>query len=505
MGLFDNGITGARARQKQSVIAEAAKAGTHVLNVVEHADGGDAARAAVGSSLKALFGGSMRVDCIQVFSLQTYGWPHTYAQPYAGVAALPGEHHGILHGALPSPAMLTPGIFSGASWEAGMPEVAKALDRDPHIKGAAQATKFEWPSGLSKVSLAWGVQLRSLGNGTTHVVMQAGRYGGLTSYEVGMAQWLRLCQALPSCLQPYVYPPQPFMDPPRWGEVIDAALSGPATVAPAAAPAAPPAQTHDDGSHVRVDYPGSIRSAMAPHLGKKVWVGEIPPKQLGNLHEHVIPPALQGSHILAAIDLTTFGSAKDAIVVTPTHLVAKEFDDVLTIELAAIRSVLGAKGLTSSKVQIEVDRLGTMSIPVGIAVEPVLALLTAIAQANAGGGTIEVSAFVGDAPQQVSMAQAQAIMAHAQAALGTDAVSDKINAAAQLLMAGQYQAAMDAYGAIAQQHPETTGTCYGQIGAALFFMQHYPQAIQYYEAAKHYGEDPAAMDANIAEAQGYLR
>jgi hypothetical protein len=24
-------------------------------------------------------------------------------------------------------------------------------------------------------------------------------------------------------------------------------------------------------------------------------------------------------------------------------------------------------------------------------------------------------------------------------------------------------------------------------------------------AAKHYGEDPAAMDANIAEAQGYLR
>ena len=289
------------------------------------------------------------------------------------------------------------------------------------------------------------------------------------------------------------------MDPPRWGEVIDAALSGPPPE-----PAAPPVQSAGNVD-VRIDYAGSIRAALQPHLGKKVWVGTIPPKQLGNIQKHVVPPALQGSHLVAGIDLTTFGSAKDAIIVTPTHLVAKEFDDVLTIELAAIRSVIGPKGLTSSSVQIEVDRLGTMSIPVGVDVEPVMALLTAIAQANAGSGHVEVSAFVGEAPQEVSMEQAQAFMAQAQAAMGTDAVSDKINAAARLLMAGQYQGAIDAYNTIAQQHPETTGTCYGQIGAALFFLQQYPQAIQYYQAAKQYGEDPAMMDENIAEAQGYLR
>lgn len=498
MGFFDQGITKARDRQKQAIIAEAGQAGMHVLDVVELADGVDATRAAVGSSLKALFGGSMQVDCVQVFSLQTHGWPHTYAQPYAGVAALPGEHHGMLHGALPCPAMLTPAVFRGASWEAVIPEVAKALNDNPYVKAAAQTTKFEWATGMSKVDLPWAVQVRSLGNGTTHVVMQTGRYGGVTTYGIGMAQWLKLCQALPACLQQYAHPPQAFMDPARWGEVIDAALSGPPPE-----PAAQPVEHHGNVD-VRIDYAGSIRNALQPHLGKKVWVGTIPPKQLGNIHKHVIPPALQGSHLVAGIDLTTFGSAKDAIVVTPTHLVAKEFDDVLTIELATIRNVIGPKGLTSSSVQIEVDRLGTMSIPVGVDVEPVMALLTAIAQANAGSGHVEVSAFVGDAPQEVSMEQAQAFMAQAQAALGTDAVSDKINAAARLLMAGQYQAAIDAYATIAQQHPETTGSCYGQIGAALFFLKQYPQAIQYYQAAKQYGEDPTMMDQNIAEAQGYL-
>jgi len=499
MGFFDKGISGARDRQKQAIIAEAGKAGIQVLDVVELADGVDATRAAVGSSLKALFGGSMQVDCVQVFSLQTSGWPHTYAQPYAGVAALPGEHHGMLHGALPSPAMLTPGVFRGASWQAPMPEVGKALNDNAYVKGAAQTTKFEWPTGMSKVDLPWAVQLRSLGNGTTHVVMQTGRYGGMTTYGVGMSQWLKLCQALPACLQQYAHPPQPFMDAPRWGEVIDAALSGPSPE-----PVAPPAQPAG-GVEVRVDYVGSISAALQPHLGKKVWVGTIPPKQLGNIQKHVIPPALSGSHIVAGIDLTTFGSAKDALVVTPTHLISKEFDDVLTLELSTIRTVIGPKGLTSSSVQIEVDRLGTVSIPVGVDVDPVMALLTAIANANAGTGHVEVSAFVGEAPQEVSREQAEAFMAQAQAALGTDALSDKINGAARLLMSGQYQGAIDAYNAIAQQHPETTGTCYGQIGAALFFLKQYPQAIQYYQAAKQYGEDPATMDENIAEAQAYLR
>ena len=79
----------------------------------------------------------------------------------------------------------------------------------------------------------------------------------------------------------------------------------------------------------------------------------------------------------------------------------------------------------------------------------------------------------------------------------TGSVDDKINAAANLLLGGQYQASIDAYLQIAHQHPE-------QIGAGLFFIQQYARAIEYYEAAKQYGADPRMMDENIAEARGFL-
>src|SRR5690606_39234637 len=89
-----------------------------------------------------------------------------------------------------------------------------------------------------------------------------------------------------------------------------------------------------------VDYVATIRQALAPHAGKKVWVGAetIPAKKLAHV-QAALPPQLAGSPILAAIDLTVFGSAKDAIVVTPSHVVAKEYDDRVAYELTTIRSV----------------------------------------------------------------------------------------------------------------------------------------------------------------------
>src|SRR5690606_40735425 len=57
----------------------------------------------------------------------------------------------------------------------------------------------------------------------------------------------------------------------------------------------------------------------------------------------------------------------------------------------------------------------TCALPIWTHVEPVLALLEAIAQANArasaGAGVVEaqVSAFVGETPGQLSMAEAQAL------------------------------------------------------------------------------------------------
>lgn len=245
--------------------------------------------------------------------------------------------------------------------------------------------------------------------------------------------------------------------------------SQPAAVEPAHTqqPQSPPA-----------DYAATVQAALRPHLSKKVWVQTIPSKQLGNIQKHVLPDNLANSPIIAGIDLTTFGSAKDAIVVTPTQLVAKEFDNRIILDLAAIR-VVHDPGLLGGHVDIEVDRLGTMRIPVGIDLEPILALLRAIVHVNTQAGISGPGPVPGPG----------------------GGAHDKINAAASLLLSGQYQASIDSYLQIAQAHPEHTGTCYGQIGAGLFFMQQYGRAIEYYQAAKQYGADPAMMDENIAEAR----
>jgi hypothetical protein len=505
MSFLSDRVRSGRDRQKQALIAEAGKAGAQVVDIVELGDDARAASAAIGGTLTAMVGGSMRIDGVTILRLQTNGWPHVYAQPFSGFNPLPGEHHAILSGCLPSPAILrNPGRFQKPQWDpAAGPEVARQLSAAPFVQRVVESLAWEWQMGMTKVTLDWAIQLRSVGNGTTHVVMQAGRHGGLTTYEVGFAQWMQVCQALHSGLAAWAPPAQHFPVPPLYAELIDAPNPRPSEPEPAPMSTASP----EASIAVTTDWIPTVGQALAAHVGKKVWVGAdtIPPKKLANLRA-VLPPQLGNAPILAAIDLTVFGSASDAIVVTPTHLAIKEFDDRLVYELAAIRSVPPGQSQAASHVEAVVERLGTVRIPTGTDAAPIFALLEAIAQANAGTGQTskQVSAFVGAAPGQLSMAEARELSERAQAAMQGGAADGKINAAAQLLVGGQYQAAIDAYLAIAQAHPEYIGTCYSQVGAALFFMGHYGRAIEYYEAAKQYGADPTMMDENIREARGYL-
>jgi hypothetical protein len=513
MAFMADKVSSARNRQKQALISEAGKAGARVVDVVEFGSLDDAAGAVAKSSLTAMVGGRMQVDGVMVLRLETHGWAHAFAQPFAGFQPLPGEHHGVMQGGLAAPAILRESLRrSDHPWDpAAGPEVADYLKRAPALRRAVDSIAWEWAAGLTKITLDWAVQLRSCGDGSTHVVMQSGRYGGLTTYEVGFGPWLQICGAIHSCLSAWAPPAQSFAVPVRYAEAVGFAAHPSAPHGAGASPEST-ADPNPDAIRVAIDYHDAVRGALTVHAGKRVWIGSdaIPPKQLGRLRELVLGPQLAHSPILAAIDLTLFGSAKDALVVTPTQLLTKEFDDRQQIDLAAIRSVPPGQSTVASSASIVVDRLGTISIPTGTHVEPVLALLEAIAQANArasvGAGVVEaqVSAFVGEALGQVSMDEAQALAARAQAQMQTGSIDDKINAAARLLVGGQYQAAIDAYLAIAQAHPEHTGTCYSQVGAGLFFLQLYGPAIEYYAAAKQYGADPRMMDENIAEARGYL-
>lgn len=215
MGLLSGGIARARTRQKESLVGEAQKAGSQVVDVIEIGDDAQASRAALGATLKVFVGGSLRNDGAQIVLMNAAGWPHVYVQPYAGMNALPGEHHAVLSGSLPSPALLraSQGMFSGRpQWESPAdPRLAAAMNVDAAIGGLVKRMVWDWKVGLGAFELDYTLQLRSVGDGATHLMMRAGRYGGFTTYEVGIAVFLAACRTLHGWLQPIAAPPQTFL------------------------------------------------------------------------------------------------------------------------------------------------------------------------------------------------------------------------------------------------------------------------------------------------------
>ena len=118
-----------------------------------------------------------------------------------------------------------------------------------------------------------------------------------------------------------------------------------------------------------------------------------------------------------------------------------------------------------------------------------------------------VFGYVTDVPGKgLSLEEAHLIQTQALAELAsTDSVDEKINTGAKLMTAGNFQASVEVYNQIAQDHPEESATCQGQIGAAEYFMGNYHQAITHYETAKQLGADAVMMDQNIEEAREALQ
>ena len=94
MGFFDSGTAKSRARQRTSMIEEAAAAGCQVLEIVDSADAATATSVVAGT-LKVLVGGRVTTDFHQVVVLRTGPLTHAYVQPYQGIQPQPGEHHAI--------------------------------------------------------------------------------------------------------------------------------------------------------------------------------------------------------------------------------------------------------------------------------------------------------------------------------------------------------------------------------------------------------------------------
>ena len=368
MSFLESRAHQARNRQLNALIKEARSAGATMLSNDDEINASTATVAgATAGALKGLFGGKLNIDVLFVLRLQTNGWQHVFVQPFSGTTPLPGEHYGLLTGSSATPAILRRGgLLRSWQWDptAGA-ELAHYLTQLPGLGAVARNMSWEWPMGFGAVELEWTAQIRALGDGSSQLVMQSGRYGGLTTYGVGFQQWLRLAGQLGPCLHHGPSCAQAFTEPPRFQFLSSGELKEATAAHPPAAPRG-------------LDYHATLRATLAGFIGKRIWLDNIPPTQHRNIYEHVLPPEFRDAPLLAAIDLTTFGSAKDAIAITPTHMVFRDGDQPVACELANI-SAVGREKMTVVDV---VSSAGTFEVPLGFEPKAVIALLSAIATVN---------------------------------------------------------------------------------------------------------------------------
>jgi hypothetical protein len=182
----------------------------------------------------------------------------TYHQPYSSLRQMPGEHAFILRGAFPQPLQVVPPsnqwrrprfyvlmgsltlvllfvfgigllvpvalVFLVPPWaQFRSPDLALAkwVGAQPLLKNTVRTTKFGWLGllGAGGWRLPWVIQLYSLGDGTSRLVVKAPDVGrhSMTRYRVGFWQASLIARAFQSVMPPGSYaPPQQPIQLPAW-------------------------------------------------------------------------------------------------------------------------------------------------------------------------------------------------------------------------------------------------------------------------------------------------
>lgn len=362
MGILDGSANKMHDKQKESLIKEASKKGSSPRDVIEIGDENEGGKKAVSSSLKAIVGGKLAPDFFQVF---IFSRDYLYIQPYSGLTVLPGEHHMILEGTFKEPLVLSDeAIFGGPSWRAGKnKELTKKLQKDyPSLKKLSKKTEFEWAIGMGKIELEWASQVLGLGNGKSHMVMQTGRYGGFTTYEVGFHHFSELAQEVKKVLTGSGNEFHNPVFPVSYYSIARDILLGKSQ----GGETGETSRKAGDGEQIpeKKSYRNcadAILKAAEIYAGKKVHVGEYPGKKEANVRNHIMPGSQE--RILALFDLTTFGSAKNAFVFCEEKAYIKNIDEQFIINYRDISSVGELVGLLDDKLEMKLTS-GPITVPV---------------------------------------------------------------------------------------------------------------------------------------------
>lgn len=343
--------TRGRTLQKLSILRESASAGAELVGVMDQIHTTTRV-SALNATLTAAFTGSMEQDAVQLYLLRTSGQLHLYAQPFDGKYALPGEHHALVEGTLNGPAVLR-ASFAGPRWESpGDNEVATILNRSPWLTDLTEDINWDWRVGVGRFGLPWLAQTRPYGGASTHVCMQATGELRSTVHEVGLTQFAALLRGLERSLWPLEQPTaRAFVEPSAFGSTFRTILDG-VPVRGLEPPATPP-----------LDLAETIVSALAPHAGGKLSVGRIPAHKQSNARAYVLPASLNHLPIVALVDLTLLGSARDAVVFTPTHGVMREGDESLVFAWPEIRAVMTPAYPEAAEVVIHLSSVGEIALP----------------------------------------------------------------------------------------------------------------------------------------------
>jgi hypothetical protein len=343
--------TRGRTLQKLSILREVASARSDLLGVFDQVRT-PTRGSALHATLSAAFTGSMEQDAVQLYLVRSGELLHMYAQPFDGKFALPGEHHALVEGTLGQSALLRE-TFSGPAWECGGDgEAAKVLNRSTALADLIEDIRWDWRVGVGRFDFPWLAQTRPYGGASTHVCMQATGEMRSTAHEVGVVQFCSLVEALMRSLWPLEQPSeQPFLQPSAFGSRFETVLRG-AVVRPCDPPQTAPC-----------DLSAPILAALAPHAGGKLLVGKLSPQKEARARASVLPSSLRHLPILAIVDLTLLGSARDAVVFTPTHGVMREGDESLVFAWPEVRAVFPPAHPDDSEVVILLSSVGEIALP----------------------------------------------------------------------------------------------------------------------------------------------
>ncbi|MCU0693677.1 MAG: hypothetical protein MUF54_19995 [Polyangiaceae bacterium] len=359
----------ARTLQKLSILREARESGA-VLRGVLDVNGDMPVPPDTPCSARAAFPAPLHGSAAQLFHFETAGLIHLYVQPFAHANPVPGEHHVQVAGGLCASVGYMNQRGLGKRWLTLQQQPAPVrFSQSRAVRDAMSAARWKWRVGMGAFAMEWLVQARPAGPGVVHVCMMATGETRISAHQIGIQDVARIVNALAPLMDdaaPAVE--QPFVCPVSFGNLLGQVARG------ARIFAAPAARTSTQ------DFSGAIRDALASRVDPGLLTPPLPARKEHNVRTAVLPASAQSFPILAVVDLTVFGSAKDAVVFTPTHCFLRDGDERLTFAWTEVRAVRPPQGERERELLIVLSSTGEIALPCGRAAVALAPLMQRFAE-----------------------------------------------------------------------------------------------------------------------------